>query len=517
MAWRIVRKISVCAIALVAIFGILDNFSLFVFDADAATSDLDASATIGASATIALNTNNVAFSILPSSEGTFGKSNALVVSTYTNNDYNCDVTMIADSANLTNGSYTIPSLEAGSTYTESTFTNNSWGYQIESGNYKPIIATEAANPIKTITTMTGSTPDTTNIYFAAKFTTAVKAGDYTNTITFASTCTPVPVYDVTVSVDSGVSSVTFVGDGTTQTATSSNTTVSLKEGVSYTITATMASDYIFSSWSTTAGVTVSSAATNPTTITATGTGTLSVVSAEDCTATTFTGYMQDIASSTIDAACNGDSGTMTDRRDSKTYTVKKIAGALWMTQNLRYIGDTGSAAGIMTIGNNNSNVANKSINLYSLNSSNAGSFNAYTNQCSYNYNYACVYNSGSTSTGVWYNYYAASGGTISTDSDETEASNDICPKNWHLPSYNSSSPVGSINSISGQTAAFSPVIGGLYVEGSLTNAGYGFWWTTTARSTLTRYRLSYNGSYLSASSSTYYNRNLGLFIRCTRQ
>ena len=190
MAWRIVRKISVCAIALVAVFGILDNFSLLIFDADATASDLDASATIGASATIALNTNNVAFSILPSSEGTFGKSNALVVSTYTNNDYNCDVTMIADSANLTNGSYTIPSLATGSTYTESTFTNDSWGYQIESGNYKPVIVTEAANPIKTITTMTGSIPDTTNIYFAAKFTTAVKAGDYTNTITFGSTCAP---------------------------------------------------------------------------------------------------------------------------------------------------------------------------------------------------------------------------------------------------------------------------------------------------------------------------------------
>ena len=589
----------------VALAGFLNVFdSIYASRLASATSDVDASAVIGPSATIALSTDSVAFSILPSVDGTLGKSTALVVSTYTNNDFNCDVTMVAESPNLTNGTYTIPTLEEGTTYTDATFTNNSWGYQIGNGNYNGVL-TESANLIKTISTMTGSTPDTTNIYFAAKFNTAVKAGDYTNTITFASTCTPeshnymqdqtqatlatlmpnvgdeVTLYDkrdeksytvahladgnywmtqnldhdiktdgsvtynstttdipsawtpstatyttgtttwatgttgntipqsydpgdlcwdgtinenydgtlgnetttcgndkhmhignyyswtaavamndsssyttqntdvnqsicpagwmlpksgttqtgsksfqylwnqysgsfnentmmnsplyfsyagrwyglseyvgcygyywssvvsnsnlayildfeagdgvlpqgvnvrsggssvrcvardmvqahsVTVSIDAGVSSVTFTGDNTTQTATSASPTVSLKQGVSYTITANLASGYDFNGWSTTSGITVSSTTTNPTTITATGTGTLSVSSVLDCAVTTFSGYMQDMTTTTVTNACVGTSGTLTDRRDSKTYTVKKLAdGKLWMTENL---------------------------------------------------------------------------------------------------------------------------------------------------------------------------------------
>ena len=42
--------------------------------------------------------------------------------------------------------------------------------------------------------MTGGTANQTDIFFAAKLTPATKPGTYTNTVTFASTCTPPPSY-----------------------------------------------------------------------------------------------------------------------------------------------------------------------------------------------------------------------------------------------------------------------------------------------------------------------------------
>ena len=226
------------------------------------------------------------------------------------------------------------------------------------------------------------------------------------------------------------------------------------------------------------------------------------------------GYMQDFA---LANATDGLEYTLKDKRDDKTYTVKKINDALWMTQNLRYLGDTGSSAGTMTIGNNNSNVANTSITLYSLDSSNAGNFGAYANHCdaTNSYNYACVYDSSSTTTGVWYNYNAATAGTISTDNNSTTASNSICPAGWRLPSFDTGKPAGSINSISlaSQIAPFNPSGGGRYNNGSLNYTDYGFWWTDTARNATERRLMSYDGSSPAIES---YDRRYGLFVRCVR-
>ena len=242
-----------------------------------------------------------------------------------------------------------------------------------------------------------------------------------------------------------------------------------------------------------------------------------------CTA--ISGTMQAFSPTTT--TC--ESGTLTDARDSKTYTVKKINGQWWMTQNLRYLGDTGSATKTMTMGNGNSNVANKSITLYSINKSNAGNFNAYTDHCdaTNSYNYACVYDSGSTSTGVWYNYYAASAGTISGSSNSTVATSDICPANWHLPTGPNTTTNTDLNKLIGNitagyqtsttgTTAFDAVSGGSYSSVSLYNTAYGYWWSATAYSTdaAGRYSLAY-----SSSDNKFYGdgdgyRYNGRFVRC---
>ena len=327
-------------------------------------------------------------------------------------------------------------------------------------------------------------------------------------------------YNLVITSDANVSAMSVKAgstSGTSITCTKSGTKFTcsnLTYGTSYYLYPTFNSGYEFSSWTKTDSATNAQLGSTSTMNTyykmGAGAGALTLNGKVSCTP--ISGTMQ--AFSPTATTC--ESGTLTDARDSKTYTVKKISGQWWMTQNLRYLGDTNSAAKTMTIGNNNSNVANKSITLYSLNSSNAGNFNAYSGHCdsTYGYDYACVYDSGGTSKGVWYNYYAATAGTISTNSNQNEATSDICPKNWHLPSYNTSSPAGSINSITSQSTAFSPVTGGYYYNSSLTFAKRGYWWSSTAQNATYRRILYYDGSSLNASSSVY--RYYGVYVRCTR-
>ncbi len=225
----------------------------------------------------------------------------------------------------------------------------------------------------------------------------------------------------------------------------------------------------------------------------------------------------------------GDSITVVDKRDDKEYTVRYINGECWMTQNLRYLGDTGSAAKTMTIGNNNSNVANTSIELYSLNSSNAGNFNAYSSHCdsTNGNNYACVYDSGDTTTGVWYNYFAASAGTISGSSNNTAATSDICPAGWHLPSGPNTTANTDYNKLVGNTTsgwqaatsgltAFSGVAGGRYYIGSLGITGHGLWWSATAYDTANRSNLGYYSSDGQFHGNFYFYRYSGNFVRCVK-
>ena len=346
-------------------------------------------------------------------------------------------------------------------------------------------------------------------------------------------------YDIPVNfAGTGVSSVTFTATGqSSQTVSVSGNSVNLIKGVEYTMTATFTSGYELANWALNNANygTLGSTSTNPTTFTP---------NANSASASlTITGqekpkvYIQDLTPTACqvnvgtngNAANVGDEITVYDKRDGSDYTVRYINGECWMTQNLRYLGDTGSAAGTMTIGNSNSNVANKSITLYSLDSSNAGSFGAYSSHCdsTNGYNNACVYDSGSTSTGVWYNYYAATAGTVSTNFYTNPASQNICPKNWHLPSGPTTTSTTDFNKLVGTTGsgwqnatdgftAFGAVAGGYYDNGSLGSTGYGRWWSRAASDTTGRYCLGYNSSNGQFSGISSNSRYYGRFVRCVR-
>ena len=226
--------------------------------------------------------------------------------------------------------------------------------------------------------------------------------------------------------------------------------------------------------------------------------------------------MQSITSAELATAMpnDGDSTTLKDVRDGNTYQVTKINGNYWMTENLRYLGDTGSASNSMTIKTATTNInVDKTLSYGDLTSGN-------------DYSEARIHIPNSTNDssalailtpeqiGVWYNYAAASAGTITGNSNSTEASYDLCPKNWHLPAGNSSA-AGGIDSITSYKDAFSPVYGGRYDGGSLYSAAtYGYWWSATANNSPYRYYLYYDSGSLSTSSGGY--RGYGYYVRCVR-
>ncbi|MBR6505853.1 InlB B-repeat-containing protein [Candidatus Saccharibacteria bacterium] len=207
-------------------------------------------------------------------------------------------------------------------------------------------------------------------------------------------------------------------------------------------------------------------------------------------------YIQDMTASMCQTVASENPYTVYDRRDGNDYTIRYIEGACWMTQNLRITG---------TVNKQYSN------------------FSTYDNvdvceedwTVSNSYFIPYCHDSGNTTNGVWYNYAAASAKTIVGDSNTTEATEDICPAGWRLPSHGDA-VAGSIDSLSSTSETlirkFSPVAGGDYYDGSSHNTGNGFWWSTSAQNTTLRRRLVYNGR---LSGDGYY-RYSGAYIRCVR-
>lgn len=224
----------------------------------------------------------------------------------------------------------------------------------------------------------------------------------------------------------------------------------------------------------------------------------------------------------------GDVITLEDVRDGKNYTVRYINGECWMTQNLRFIGTT--------LNSTTSNVASTytASSPYYVNGSGVNAYKSLasdsvcmgTSLTTNNSTYSCMQDSGSASTGVWYNYAAASAGTITGTSNSTAAQYDICPKNWHLPTAANSTSGTDLNKLIGNnttgwqdsttgTAAFGAVAGGSYNDGSIMMTNYGQWWSATGMSSARSF-LHYSNSNNQFNGSVNSTRNNGYFVRCVR-
>ena len=201
--------------------------------------------------------------------------------------------------------------------------------------------------------------------------------------------------------------------------------------------------------------------------------------------------MQDVTAEICAASAEGETATLIDARDGSDYTVAKINGNCWMTQNLRLSGGR-------TLTSADSNVASS---WSFLSTPLEGS--------SYSYTDPQVTISSNTSYGGYYNFCAASAGTNCQTSSAVNTTYDICPKGWRLPTHNEQSGITSYAS------AFSPVYSGYYRNGTLRSTGsYGYWWSATADSSYYQYYLGYGIGSLGTYSG--FNKYNGFSVRCIR-
>lgn len=203
-------------------------------------------------------------------------------------------------------------------------------------------------------------------------------------------------------------------------------------------------------------------------------------------------YMQDLTATHCSTSENGATATLRDRRDDNSYTIAKINGQCWMTQNLRLSGGR-------TLTSADSNV----VSSWSFPSNSLTSGDSYTE--------ARSAISGNTSYGGYYNYCAASAGTVCGSSSAQDATYDICPRGWRLPTHSEQS------GITGYVSAFSPVLSGFYRTGTLSATGsYGYWWSATASNSGNQCSMNYSGSglYLYAGGSN--DGGYGFSVRCIR-
>ena len=208
-----------------------------------------------------------------------------------------------------------------------------------------------------------------------------------------------------------------------------------------------------------------------------------------------TPVMQEIDYATLTTLAPNDGNTVTlkDKRDNNKYTITKIAdGLYWMTDNLRITG---------TITAELSNFSGADFNI------SAGSLvvdweNTYTEPratASDNKNY-----------GSYYNYCAASAGTVCNEDTQKDAIADICPAGWRLPTYNEVAIIANRN-----TTNRNPILAGYYDSGDLIDAEfYGYWWSATSSSQYTNnqyYLYNNNNNTWDVMSM---NKNVGYSVRC---
>ena len=362
----------------------------------------------------------VTVEVLPTADGTFS-SNKANLSVTTNNETGYSLYLAT-----TNGENTLTSNNPSTTETinaitladgtdsipSSDFTNNTWGYNLSTGDvsasdsttYKPVPTTNGTTPINTPTEApTEGNGDTYSLIFGTKINTALPSGTYSNDVVVSAVANPAYVPTI-------------------------------------------------------------SAMTN----------------------------MQDVTAEICAASADGETATLTDTRDNNTYTVAKINGNCWMTQNLRLSGNR-------TLTSADSNVASS----WSFPSTPlAGS--------SYSSTDPQVTISDNTSYGGYYNFCAASAGTNCQTSSTFNTTYDICPKGWRLPTKTQFDGINGTSYVS----AFSPVLSGYYSGGSLYGTGsWGHWWSATADDSSVQYYLSYGSGSLDTSNAS---KGFGYSVWCVR-
>ena len=209
--------------------------------------------------------------------------------------------------------------------------------------------------------------------------------------------------------------------------------------------------------------------------------------------------MQDVTAEICAASAENEVASLIDTRDSNDYSVAKINGTCWMTQNLRIA----SGAELTSA---DSNLPDGTT--YTIPSADLTLGDSYTEG---RVHAGEVSNGESAAdTGYWYNFCAASAGTNCQDPVTVNTTADICPKGWHLPTL---PELQDIRFSTTYLSVFAPVTGGYYSNGTLRSTNSAYWWSSTALPSGSQYRLTYSGRSLGVGGNYKY---YGHYVRCAR-
>ena len=216
--------------------------------------------------------------------------------------------------------------------------------------------------------------------------------------------------------------------------------------------------------------------------------------------------------SVLDSMVEGESYTLKDSRDNQEYTVAKLFdGNIWMTKNLNLAGGTKLYTDTSNVPDGYPSSSNNPY--YTLpNSSTSGFSNDST---------AYVYNSGRTncSSPSCYSYYSYPAVTVGTNpnTDGVNATSDICPAGWRLPTQAEYQTLITTYNTGAKLVAspFLGVYGGYYDNSTFYNGGTsGHYWSSTASGSTTAYYMSFNSSEANMGSD---GKRYGFSARCIVQ
>ena len=307
-------------------------------------------------------------------------------------------------------------------------------------------------------------------------------GTTNDTITAKSTASNI-AQTITFYISGGASSITLNG-----TSRTNGQTMSLACGT-YNLTGSFNSGYEFSSWSKSGSGTIENTGTLSTRYTVNGTGSITLAGKQSLiNLLTQVTYMQDLTAAQCFGSSDGATATLRDRRDDDTYTIAKINGNCWMTQNLRLSGGR-------TLTSEDSNVASS---WYFPNTETAGNARTLTEPQ--------VTISDEFIYGGYYNFCAASAGTNCQSSSTYDTTYDICPAGWRLPTMTEFND--NISSLSIQLNGHYYGSGGwLYGVGA-----FGYLWSSTAYDSSDQYNIiDHSGKRIENSKKWF-----GFSVRCIR-
>ena len=366
---------------------------------------------------------------------------------------------------------------------------NTWGYNLgtsapDDNTVYSAVPTDNSTPIQTKdTSVTNSANDTYTLSFGAKVDTTITSGAYSNTLTFAVVAEPAMV------------TVAFNGNGATSGSMSS---IKIPAGGSQALPSNtfIRNGYAFNGWNTASNGSGTSYADGANYAASTSYAGQTITLYAQWKEPVNIGYIQNFTSAQCQAQASAQPVVGVDIRDNNKYTLRYINGNCWMTQNLRIASGT-----VLT--STYSNVSSSyTIPTTPLEGSTPSDTEGQTQY------------SDDPTIGAWYNFCAASAGTMCDASWRLPdtAPYDICPRGWRLPTEAEWNSIFGDKS-SSQVIAFSPVYGGWYSDGSIDSFylnTYGRWWSSTVG-----FGADYN--YFSSQLEEVMGiQDLGYYVRCIR-